>query len=103
MSIFQDWPEQPTWPEDVSIIGADGEADDNPEEQIERQFLLEVTVGGSTARVEETHLRMEGEENAGLIEKVGPFVSFSPDDLTPEMAADTLAALTELLEKYNRA
>ncbi|MDF9749069.1 hypothetical protein [Arthrobacter sp. ES3-54] len=73
---------------------------EDPDHQVERHFLLEVTVGESTARVEEFHSRMEGEEGAGLIEKVGPFVSFSPDDLTPEMARDTLTALTQLLEKY---
>ncbi|MET4144286.1 hypothetical protein [Arthrobacter sp. UYCo732] len=103
VSIFQDWPDQPTWAGNTEIVGADGDADGDPDQTIERQFSLEVTVGGSTARVEETHLRMEGQENAGLIEKIGPLVSFSPDDLTPEMAADTLTALTELLASYNRA
>lgn len=103
MSVHEDWPEQPAWAEEVTITGSDGEGDSNPDEQIERQFLLEVTVNGSTARIEETHLRMEGEENAGLIDKVGPHITFSPEDLTPEMAADTLAALTELLRRYRKS
>ena len=96
MSIHEDWPDQPAWAEEITITGTEG----IPDEQIERQYLLEVTVGGSTARIEEVHLRMDGEENAGLIDKMGPFVSFSPEDLTPEMAADTLIALGELLRKY---
>lgn len=93
MTIFNDWPERPTW----------SDPDLSSEDPAERHFLLEVTVGQSTARVEEYHLRMEGEENAGLVEQAGPFVSFSPDDLTLEMAADTLTALTQLLQEYRAA
>ncbi|HEX9227494.1 MAG TPA: hypothetical protein VF885_12700 [Arthrobacter sp.] len=93
MSIHEDWPERPAW----------SDPDLGAEDAVERHFLLEVSVGQSTARVEEYHLRMEGEEDAGLVERVGPLVSFSPDDLTPEMAADTLSALTQLLERYRAA
>ena len=93
MSIHEDWPERPAW----------SDPDLGDEEDTERHFLREVTVGRSTARVEEYHLRMEGEDNAGLVERVGPLVSFSPDDLTPEMAADTLTALAQLLKEYRAA
>lgn len=99
----EDWPAHPAWADQGASTGFANDAKHaaDPDGQTERHFLLEVTVGASTARVEEFHVRQESEEGAGLIDKIGPFVSFSPDDLTPEMAGDTLTALTRLLEQYN--
>lgn len=102
-TVHEDWPARPAWADEDGGTGFANTSKHavDPDDQAERHFLLEVTVGASTARVEEFHVRQEGEEGAGLIDKVGPFVSFSPDDLTPEMAGDTLTALTQLLERYN--
>jgi hypothetical protein len=102
-TLHEDWPAHPAWADRDADVGSANEAKHaaDPDGQTERHFLLEVTVGASTARVEEFHVRQEGEEGAELIGKIGPFVSFSPDDLTPEMAGDTLSALAQLLERYN--
>lgn len=102
-TTHEDWPARPAWADKEASTGfANTTAgEDDPEHEVERHFLLEVTVGAATARVEEYHVRQEGEEGAGLIDQIGPFVSFSPEDLTPDMAADTLDALTRLLEQYN--
>lgn len=102
-TTHEGWPPRPVWSDKDASTGFSNTpaGSDDSEYDVERHFVLEVTVGASTARVEEFHVRQEGEEGAGLIDKVGPFVSFSPDDLTPDMAADTLTALTRLLEQYN--
>jgi hypothetical protein len=102
-TTYEDWPARPAWADKEASTGFSNN-DDSAEhglDEAERHFVLEVTVGATTARVEEFHVRQDGEEGAGLIDKVGPLVSFSPDDLTPDMAADTLTALTQLLEQYN--
>ncbi|KQN95081.1 hypothetical protein [Arthrobacter sp. Leaf69] len=97
-TTHEGWPVCPAWADKGTSTGFANA--DSSENESERHFILEVTVGASTARVDEYHVRQEGEKGAGLIDKVGPFVSVSPDDMTPEMAADTLSALTRLLEQY---
>jgi hypothetical protein len=99
MSIHDDWPEPPAWTDTETITGYGGTDGSNPDEQVERRYELEVAVGQATARIEEDHLRMEGGEGAGLIERVGPYVHIGPEDLSPEMAVDALEALAQLLEK----
>lgn len=100
-TTHEGWPPRPSWADKEASTGFANADDDSSENDTERHFLLEVTVGESTARVDEYHVRQEGEEGAGLIDKLGPFVNFSPEDLTPDMARDTLTALTQLLAKYD--
>ncbi|NKX56832.1 hypothetical protein [Arthrobacter mobilis] len=101
MSISDTWPPKPAWAEEAEVyLLAEGEGEDL---EVERRFTLKVSVGQATATMSETHLRLEGEENAGLIEKIGPYVSISPEDITPEIAADVARAIMELLQRYNSA
>lgn len=102
-TTHEGWPARPAWAdEEISTpFGNAPEGDDSTDWEVERRFLREVTVGTATARVEEFHVRQEGEEGAGLIDQVGPFVSLSPEDMSPEMARDALTALTRLLEQYD--
>lgn len=100
---FKEWPPRPAWADqNQSTPFANApEGTEDPDWEVERHFLREVTVDGATARIEEYHTRQEGEEGAGLIERIGPFVSFSPDDMTPEMARGAQAALARLLDDYD--
>ncbi|EMY34774.1 hypothetical protein D477_007978 [Arthrobacter crystallopoietes BAB-32] len=104
MSISDSWPLRPIWAEEAEV-GEYAFVDDpdvgDTDMEVERVFTLSVKVGQATATMTEWHQRMEGEENAGLIEKIGPLVSTKPDDLTPEIAADAAQAITELLKRFH--
>ncbi|RKR29810.1 hypothetical protein [Arthrobacter oryzae] len=56
----EDWPAHPASAARDAGLANEAKHAADPDGQTERHFLLEVTVGASTARVEEFHVRQEG-------------------------------------------